>query len=75
MSPEDEKWLLENYFERPVNSELQRDYLAIKAASLLKETLWSMLSEYLSVIDFDYVAYSQMNLKRYQAAWQDARNA
>ena len=75
LSSEHEEWLLEHYFERPVSAALQRDYLAMKAASLLKETLWSMLSEYLSEIDFDYVAYSQMNLKRYQTAWQDVQNA
>jgi thiamine kinase-like enzyme len=75
LSPEHEQWLLENYFERPVSDQLQRDYLAIKAASLLKETLWSMLSEHLSQIDFDYAAYSRMNLKRYHTAWQDAHNA
>jgi thiamine kinase-like enzyme len=75
LSSEHEAWLLEHYFERPVSAQLQRDYLAMKAASLLKETLWSMLSEYLSDIDFDYVAYSQMNLKRYQTAWQDVHNA
>ena len=73
--PQHEEWLLEHYFERPVSALLRRDYLAMKAASLLKETLWSMLSEYLSDIDFDYVAYSQMNLKRYQTAWQDVQNA
>lgn len=75
LSAEHEQWLLEHYFERPVSAQLQRDYLAIKAASLLKETLWSMLSEHLSDIDFDYAGYSQMNLQRYQAAWQDTHNA
>jgi hypothetical protein len=41
----------------------------MKAASLLRETLWSMVSEQTSQIDFDYVAYTAENLAAYRAAY------
>jgi thiamine kinase-like enzyme len=75
LSDENEKWLLEHYFERPLDAGLQAEYLAMKAASLLRETVWSMVSETTSTIDFDYAAYSRLNLDRYRAAWDDVRNA
>src|SRR3546814_1256007 len=63
-----EDWLLEAYFERPVDDALRRRYQAMKCASLLRETLWSMVSEIHSDIDFDYPAYTAENLARFQAA-------
>jgi hypothetical protein len=42
---------------------------AMTAASLLRETLWSMVSEQTSRIDFDYSAYTSDNLKRFKAAY------
>ena len=39
------------------------------AASLLRETLWSMVSEIHSTIDFDYRAYTAENLSRFEAAF------
>jgi hypothetical protein len=38
-------------------------------ASLLREAMWSMVSEQRSTIDFDYVAYTDENLRRFYAAW------
>lgn len=66
----DEKWLLESYFERPLGDELWRRYHAMKCASLLRETMWSMISEHTSHIDFDYVAYSDDYLKRFERAYE-----
>jgi thiamine kinase-like enzyme len=63
-----EDWMLETYFERPVDDALRRRYQAMKCASLLRETLWSMVSEIHSDIDFDYAAYTADNLARFQAA-------
>ena len=34
----------------------------MKCASLLRETMWSMVSEIHSTLDFDYVAYTAENL-------------
>lgn len=71
LSVEDETWLLETYFNKPISSELKGSYSAMKCASLLRETMWSMVSEIHSELDFDYVAYTEENLARYRKAWQD----
>ena len=68
LSPEQEDWLLEHYFEAPVTDQLRRRYAAMKCASLLRETLWSMVSEIHSELDFDYAGYSAENLARFRAA-------
>ena len=39
------------------------------AASLLRETMWSMVSEIHSTVDFDYAAYTAENLRRFEAAY------
>ena len=39
------------------------------AASLLRETMWSMVSEVHSAIDFDYAAYTAENRAQFEAAW------
>jgi thiamine kinase-like enzyme len=75
LSSEHEQWLLEHYFQCPLTARLHGEYLAMKAASLLRETVWSMVSESTSKIDFDYAAYSLLNLNRYRAAWNDLGNA
>jgi hypothetical protein len=43
------------------------------AASLLRETMWSMVSELTSDLDFDYAAYTAENLARFEAAWSAFR--
>src|SRR5581483_4668386 len=42
---EDERAVLERYFERSVDADLNRSYQAMKCASLLREAMWSMISE------------------------------
>ncbi|MGF1626807.1 MAG: phosphotransferase [Alphaproteobacteria bacterium] len=64
----DERWLLEAYFNRPVDDGLWRSYQAMTCASLLRETLWSMVSELVSTLDFDYPAYTEENLARFARA-------
>jgi thiamine kinase-like enzyme len=70
-APDDEEWLLEAYFEAPPNDEIRRRYAAMKCASLLRESMWSMVSEIHSSIDFDYVAYTDENLARFERAYAD----
>ena len=41
-------------FEKKLSSELLINYKAIKSAFLLRETMWSMISEITSNIEFDY---------------------
>jgi thiamine kinase-like enzyme len=68
-SPDVAQSMLELYFERPVDRDLRRRMAAMTAASLLRETLWSMVSERASGIDFDYRAYTSDNLRRFNAAY------
>ena len=69
LTEEDERWLLDAYFETAVTDELWRRYQAMKCASLLRETLWSMVSEIHSTIDFDYAAYTRENLDRFETSF------
>jgi thiamine kinase-like enzyme len=63
-----ERWLLEAYFESPATPELWRRYAAMKCASLLREAMWSMVSEIHSSVEFDYAAYTAENLSRFERA-------
>lgn len=74
VSVSDETHLLEEYFERKADIELLRRYHAMKCASLLRETMWSMISEIHSTLDFDYAAYTAENLARFERALGDFRN-
>ena len=67
----EEEGLLENYFEKKLSSELFIKYKAIKCASLLRETMWSMVSEITSNIDFDYKSYTADNLSKFNIAFNE----
>jgi thiamine kinase-like enzyme len=68
LSVADEGWMLASYFGRDPDAGLWRRYRAMKAASALRETLWSMVSELHSALDFDFAAYTAANLETYRAA-------
>jgi thiamine kinase-like enzyme len=68
LSAAQEVWMLETYFGRPADSALLRSYSAMKCASLLRETLWSMVSELHSKLVFDYPAYTTDYLGRFEQA-------
>ncbi|MGH6736724.1 MAG: phosphotransferase [Methyloceanibacter sp.] len=57
------------YFGKPVDDQLRLRAAAMTAASLLRETMWSMVSEIHSTVDFDYAAYTAENLRRFEAAY------
>ena len=61
----EEIYLLENYFEKKINEKLLLQYNSLKCASLLRETMWSMVSELVSKIDFDYKKYTEENLTKF----------
>jgi thiamine kinase-like enzyme len=69
MPEERELTLLEAYFEAPVDEALWRRYKAMKCAALLRETLWSMVSEIHSTIGFDYRTYTSENRRRFEDAY------
>lgn len=65
-----ERQMLETYFGRPLTRDLWQRYSAMKCSSLLRETLWSMVSEIHSTIDFNYAAYTVENLARFERAYK-----
>ena len=69
LDPDKEAWVLGEYFGAPADAALMRRYQAMKCASLLREAMWSMVSEIHSHLDFDYVAYTDDNLARFESAW------
>lgn len=69
LSPALEERLLELYFDAPVSDDLRRRYQAMKCASLLREAMWSTVSEIHLTIDFDYRAYTAANLDRFERAY------
>ncbi len=66
---EGEGRLLESYFQEAPGDELWRRYEAMKCASLLRESMWSMVSEIHSKLDFDYVAYTRENMERFRRSY------
>jgi thiamine kinase-like enzyme len=71
VSLESETQVLESYFGRAVDDDLLRRYHAMKCASLLREAMWSMISEIHSTLDFDYRAYTADYLSRFERAYRD----
>ena len=67
----EEKYLLENYFEKKLSTDLLIKYKAIKSASLLRETMWSMVSEITSNIEFDYKSYTAENLTKFNKSFDE----
>lgn len=74
LSEDQERAMLEQYFGARATAQW-RPYQAMKCASLLRETMWSMTSEIHSEIDFDYAAYTAENMERFAGALQDFHNA
>ena len=70
LSEAQEAWLLGAYFGRAADTDLQRRYQAMKCASLLREAMWSMVSEIHSTLEVDYIAYTDENLARFERAYQ-----
>ena len=66
--------LLEMYFENDVSDDLWKQYFAMKCASLLRESMWSMVSEIYSTLDFDYIQYTAENLERFENTFADFKN-
>ncbi len=65
-----EREILESYFSAAVDESLWQSYSAMKCASLLRETIWSMISESYSTLDVDYPAYTAENRRRFDAVWE-----
>ena len=70
-SLKEEAYLLENYFEKKVDDTILQKYNALKCASLLREAMWSMVSELTSKIDFNYKNYTQENLSKFNQSYKE----
>ena len=67
LSLRQEAVMLTRYFDTQPDAALWRRYRAMKAAAALRETLWSMVSELHSTLEFDFAAYTTANLTTYRA--------
>ena len=70
-SQKEEIHLLENYFDKKIDDKLLLQYHSLKCASLLRETMWSMVAELISKIDFDYKNYTQENLLKFNQSYKN----
>ena len=64
-----ENEVLEMYFKETPSKDLIIKYNALKTASLLRETMWSMVSEITSKIEFNYAEYTSDNLKKFEESF------
>jgi thiamine kinase-like enzyme len=69
-STELDEILLEGYYQQSETERLLRRFTAMKCISLLRETLWSIVSEIHSIIDFDYESYTAKNIARLEQAYE-----
>ena len=70
-----EDWMLAAYFGRAPDVALRRSYQAMKCASLLREAMWSMVSEIRSTIDFDYARYTADYVDRFERALESFKRS
>lgn len=73
LDAESEGRMLELYYGRTPDTALMKSYTAMKCASLLRETLWGMVSAITSHIAFDYAAYAEDYLARFEGADAERR--
>jgi thiamine kinase-like enzyme len=74
LTPAHEAHMLARYFGAAPDAGLWRRYRAMKAASALREAMWSMVQEIHSDLDFDYASYTAANLTTYHAAFAAYRD-
>ncbi len=75
LATEQEIGMLTAYFDDPPDEVRLASYHAMKCASLLRETMWSMVSELGSRVDMDFADYTAKNLARFETVYQDYRNS
>ncbi|MCL1592750.1 MAG: phosphotransferase family protein [Actinomycetia bacterium] len=66
-----EMHLLTAYYGQDPDRDLLTRFHAMKCASLLRETLWSMVSEIHSTLDVDFAAYTRQNLARFDREYEE----
>jgi thiamine kinase-like enzyme len=69
MHADEKALLLEAYFDGTPDAEMMQAFAAMECASLLRETMWSMVSSlFLAAPGVDYNTYTQENRDRYVAS-------
>lgn len=71
LDQDQERGMLEQYFAAELDARQLASYHAMKCASLLRETMWSMVSELHSRVDMDFAEYTAMNLARFESVYAD----
>jgi thiamine kinase-like enzyme len=66
--PDEDADLLEDYYGHPPDAQVMDSFRAMKCASILREVLWSAVSERNSELDFDYASYTNDYLARLEGA-------
>jgi len=74
LSEAQERAMLEQYFDSPPDHAKLGSYHAMKCASLLRETMWSMVSELYSRVEMDFADYTQKNLARFETVYAEYKN-
>jgi thiamine kinase-like enzyme len=65
--PEQDRLLLDAYFDGKVTEELRRSFSAMKAASTLREALWALVSDvHLKTAGVDYQSHARDYLARFE---------
>jgi len=74
LSDAQERAMLEQYFGSTPDHPKLSSYHAMKCASLLRETMWSMVSELYSRVEMDFANYTQKNLARFETVYAEYKN-
>jgi thiamine kinase-like enzyme len=74
LSDAQERTMLEQYFGSSPDHAKLSSYHAMKCASLLRETMWSMVSELYSRVEMDFADYTQKNLARFETVYAEYKN-
>ncbi len=69
MGREQEQLLLATYLGREPQPQEYSQFRILRSASLLRETLWSVVQEQHSLLDFDFEDYSDTHLSQFEAAY------
>ena len=71
---DEDREFLSLYFDAEPDADLMQSFAAMKCASLLREAMWSMVSEiHLDAPGIDYVAYTKENLDRLEPVLENYR--
>ena len=66
LNPEEENFILEQYYKDSFSSKLMCQLNIIKCASIIREILWSMIAEIKLPIDYDFNNYTHKTLEKYK---------